>query len=639
MAIKKTIEIDVNSQKAEQSVGELIQQFDTLGQETQKSLSNIEKGVEKVEKNTNLLAKGFKTAGLALKAMGIGLAIDAFNTLKDLFFSNQKIADGFGVALKGLGIIFNDFFDLINNNIGRVTDFFKEIFENPKEAIKDLGIAIRDNLIERFTSLLEVSGFLSKALKSLFEGDFAGALDSVKEAGKEMADVFTGVDDTVGKVGKFAEEVGKYASNVFDSAKALQAQENAALRAAAIQAGLVEEYDRQAESLRQIRDNDLLSVEERVKANNELGEVLQKQRTAMLEQAQLQVRAAQNQFNLNRSIENEVALIEARNNVKAVEAQINGFLSEQLTNKNALEKEGIEIAKSAQETQTQIAINQKLFNAERIKDEEAKLLAQKEAIENERILELERLQNNINLYKQGTQARVDAENEYLLKKQELDNALIAKEDEIANLRIQKQSENNLRVKELRDQELANQQVFEDQKFNIASQGIGLISSLFGESQKVAKGILILEQSLAIAQIITNASRAIAQAKANLAATPAAIGIVPNPMYIVQAAATAKGIAATKLSAGISIATILAQTIGKLSGGKNVGGAAASSTGSVAGGGAGGATPQFNIVGGNVANQLGQVLGNQPPVQAFVVGSQVTSQQALDRNIITNASLG
>ena len=30
---------------------------------------------------------------------------------------------------------------------------------------------------------------------------------------------------------------------------------------------------------------------------------------------------------------------------------------------------------------------------------------------------------------------------------------------------------------------------------------------------------------------------------------------------------------------------------------------------------------------------------QQPVQAFVVANQVTTQQALDRNIVTNASLG
>jgi hypothetical protein len=57
------------------------------------------------------------------------------------------------------------------------------------------------------------------------------------------------------------------------------------------------------------------------------------------------------------------------------------------------------------------------------------------------------------------------------------------------------------------------------------------------------------------------------------------------------------------------------------------------------GGAPSATPIFNTIGASPVNQLTRALGEQPPVQAFVVGSQVTSQQSLDRNIIQNASLG
>lgn len=52
-----------------------------------------------------------------------------------------------------------------------------------------------------------------------------------------------------------------------------------------------------------------------------------------------------------------------------------------------------------------------------------------------------------------------------------------------------------------------------------------------------------------------------------------------------------------------------------------------------------AAPQFNVVGTSGVNQIAQGLGNQSPVQAYVVGSQVTTQQALDRNIVRTATLG
>jgi hypothetical protein len=62
-----------------------------------------------------------------------------------------------------------------------------------------------------------------------------------------------------------------------------------------------------------------------------------------------------------------------------------------------------------------------------------------------------------------------------------------------------------------------------------------------------------------------------------------------------------------------------------------------------GGGGDGATaptmsaPQFNVVGQSGVNQLASL--NQQPIQAYVVSGQVTSQQALDRNRLANATLG
>jgi hypothetical protein len=58
-----------------------------------------------------------------------------------------------------------------------------------------------------------------------------------------------------------------------------------------------------------------------------------------------------------------------------------------------------------------------------------------------------------------------------------------------------------------------------------------------------------------------------------------------------------------------------------------------------GGGGSSPSPQFNVVGNSGANQLAQTLGSQQPVQAYVVASNVTTQQSLDRNIVNNASLG
>ena len=626
MAIEKQIIIDVDSNKAEKNLDGVIKQFDTLGKEAVGSIKNIEKGVDNTEKATKSLAQGFKSVGVAIKAMGIGLVLEAFNILKDLFQSNQVIADKFGAAFKTLSIAFNDFFNYINKNADGVVSFFKNIFENPVESLKNFGKLIKENIIERFNSALEVAGFMADALKKLFTGDFKGALESVKEAGKEMVDVFTGIDDTTGKVGKLVDKAVDYAKATWNAAEALQAQENNAKRAAAIQAGLVEEYDRQAETLRQIRDDDSKSIEERIAANNKLADVLQNQRKAMLAQANLQVQAAANQYNLNKSIENEVALIEARNNVKAVEAQITGFVSEQKSNENALTKEAIELAKSRTETETQLAISQKLFEAERLKDEGAKLEAQKLAMENERDLELTRLQNNIELYALGTQARVDAENEFALRKQEIDNGIIAKEDEIAQYRLDKQKEDAEKAKTIAEEE----RKFKEEQYRSTYDNLQNILSLGGgKLNKVAK-------ALAIADVVRTATKSVSE-------TVSSIGI-----------ANAKSIAASPLTAGqpfvtlntlkgaLTIASTVASSIRSIQAIKGESKSAPNSGGiGISGGGGGGSAPapQFNVVGNSGVNQIAQTLGQQQPVQAYVVANNVTTAQALDRNIVQNASLG
>jgi len=58
-----------------------------------------------------------------------------------------------------------------------------------------------------------------------------------------------------------------------------------------------------------------------------------------------------------------------------------------------------------------------------------------------------------------------------------------------------------------------------------------------------------------------------------------------------------------------------------------------------GGGSAPAAPSFNVVGNSGVNQIAQTLGNQQPVQAYVVANNVTTAQSLDRNIVANASLG
>lgn len=73
-----------------------------------------------------------------------------------------------------------------------------------------------------------------------------------------------------------------------------------------------------------------------------------------------------------------------------------------------------------------------------------------------------------------------------------------------------------------------------------------------------------------------------------------------------------------------------------------GGGSAASGGSFGGGGITAPSPaNFNVVGATGANQIAQTLagGQQQPIQAYVVAGAVTTAQALNRSIISNASMG
>jgi hypothetical protein len=307
------------------------------------SVQDIGKASKTTAKATTGIRDGIKGVGVALKAAGIALALKAFELLSEVFMQNQKTADFFNTAFEATSIAINDFVNFVFNNFGKVADFFKDVFENPVENLKALGTAIKDNLIERFESAIEVAGLLSNTISLLVAGKFKEAAVTIKEAGKEMVDVVTGVDDSTTKIAETFNEVTEavvdYTKETINSAKANVAlQKEAELSQVKIQ-GIIESYDRQAEKLRQVRDDENQTFEDRIKANEELGIILEEQAKQMLALQQIQVKAAQIEFNKLENQENLIALTEAQNELLAIEAQITGFQSEQLTNQVSLQRE------------------------------------------------------------------------------------------------------------------------------------------------------------------------------------------------------------------------------------------------------------------------------------------------------------
>ena len=611
MAEKYEIDLELKS-----NFDKVVKNVDDLKkgmQGVQKETEDISKSAKNAEKGVKSIGEGFKAVGLSIKALGIGLLLEAFAILKDVFSQNQVVADKFATALGAVSKVFNDLVSFLIKNIPDVIDFFKDIFENPQKHIEKLGTLIKENLIERFDSLLKTAGYLGEALSNLFEGKIAAAVESVKKAGKESVDIFTGVNNSVDKAGQAIEDIGnaisKYGKETWNAAAANVELQKTAEIAAAEQAKLVEKYDRDAEKQRQIRDNDLLSIQDRIKANNELKGVLDLQAEAMNKLAAKQKEAAEATYNLNKSTANKIALINAEANELGVLAQIEGLRSEQKSNEVSLSKELVAIKQSDIDATAQLALENKKFNASLNDDNIARLNAEREILLAEQETEKQRLQLKIDSAAIGTQARVDAEIEYKTRMQEIGNEI-------------KQN-----AKDTSDEEIAIATATKDAKVALqnaqldnVSAGIGVLKTVFEKNKDIQKGLLIAENAAGIAKIIINTQVGNAKTIAQMGVLPAAPLVLAN-----------------NIGAGISIAASVAATVKGL---QALGGGSASG-GSVPSGGGGSAAPQFNVVGATGVNQLAGAIANreQAPIETYVVANNVSTAMALDRNIIRSATLG
>jgi hypothetical protein len=668
---KITIELELKNdiKNATKNVEKLNEKLDDVD----KSVKDVAKSTKNLEGATKTLAKGFSTVGLAIKAMGIGLILKGVELLTDAFMRNQKVVDAVSVIFETIAITLNQVTNIIINNIDKVGKSSKS-FEGLTNVIKGaitlgltplklaffgIGLAISEAQLLWEESLFGDGD--PKQIKKLTER-ITYFKDGIKETGKDAVEAGKKVALNFGKaVGEVSQVVTGSINGIKkinlvankQQAEALVKVRNEAQLAVAEQQGLVEKYDREAELKRQIRDDESKSIAERKKANDELGETLVKQRVAMTALAGLQIAAAEAELNANRNQANLVARQEAYNNQKAVAAQITGLESEQKVNAIALAKEELELQKSLNEGKNEAINAQEQFNADSIKNDKARLAAQKKALEDQKVRDLESLQSIIDATNAGTQARVDAENTYLAKKVELENAIKAKDIEIKEEEIARnyaqnelilnnekssfsaklealdaenaiikakefatEAERTQALKENSDKRLAIEKLAYEGKRQVLAQTASLLgdfSNMLG--QETAEG-----KALAVAQATINAYLGISEVWK-------APNVYPEPWGT-----------ATKIASTIAVGSAALQNVQKIlsvdvpGGGGGGGSAPTMATASA---------PSFNVVGNSGINQLAQTIGQQAqsPIKAYVISKDVTTQQALDRNIVKSASLG
>ena len=195
-------------------------------------------------------------------------------------------------------------------------------------------------------------------------------------------------------------------------------------------------------------------------------------------------------------------------------------------------------------------------------------------------------------------------------------------------------------KKRKERQLAAETLFEQQKNDVIAKSkenlSNIISGLEATGLSKSKAGQALSKTLALTQIGIDSAVAISKAStlanAEGVAAQLAFPTVPGIGTIARVTSYA--------STALSVAANIVRAKQLLSGG---GGAGGSSSGGSGGSPAmgGGAAPQFNVVGQGGANQIAESMANREsqPVRAFVVGSDVTTQQGLNRGIVQNATLG
>lgn len=617
--IKFKLGLDLKS--AQKSMGALIASAQKIGKAMAKAGGTISRGFSKALGGA---AKGLKSiAKIAGGGLGLGLIASGFSKMTDSMGASYKVQ-------KLLNTTMNLFIGLANGVVEVLEpmfDWFFKAFTKPKEwwdelvgAFKTGAAWIKDNLVDYV--LAGMANMLDKLTVGFLEvrkgwNEMTGDMEEADEIGKKIEQINKDIDERNKQQEKRASNVKQVMQNVVDwTNKAIKTVGDATTKVMSnndaliafertmglleiAYQGIIEKYDKLTEQQRQIRDDETKSIDERMEANRKLGELLKEQSEE--EKKNINARIAEREKNmaiLGYSWDREKEILDLKKELTAVDAKITGFQSEQLQNENALKKERYEMAKSQKETAVEmldLEMQTALAKEENIKKqfEIQKEYAQKIYEAQQAIYDAD-LANS----KEGTEAYTTALNEKLKSEKEyqLKVAEINKEATDYQKELDKSEE---------DGEKAKMQA----KVDTLNTAMGQMKQLVGEDTKLGMALSIAQ---AIADTYTGATKAFAQG-----------GVFG---YIGAAGVIAAGMANVK--------KIMeeARKVDSLVGGASSGGASSISVG-----------PSIGLVGGQVNNQS-QILASMDgslnkPSRSYVVSTDVSSQQSLDRKVRQNATLG
>ncbi len=215
------------------------------------------------------------------------ILVGVFTTLKEAVSRSGKASETFGKIGAKLSGIMNGLLAVLEPVVEFIGDKLLFALENPMEALKEIGDAIKENLINRIESFL----VLGEAFSLLMEGKFSEAAETGANA---LIQFGTGQTDAINKIKEFgAEAVKNYEAAAKSTEDLAGAEKQLARNRIALEKQQLISL-RLAEEQRQIRDDEARDMPTRIAANKKLGEILE-------DQAKRELAIAQQTLGLARS--------------------------------------------------------------------------------------------------------------------------------------------------------------------------------------------------------------------------------------------------------------------------------------------------------------------------------------------------
>ena len=589
------IRISADSSQAQANVKSLAKDVRGVKEEAQSTETSVEGvGVAagKSRKGFTIMRNSVRSVGMAMKTAGIGLLIAVVAGLTEAFSRNKETMDKVSIVMGTIQEVFSQVATAIRNTFNALT-----ATGNTFAALGKVVKGVITLALTPFKFVFYELVLAAKAVKLGIEKAF-GDTKSVRKARKEFKkaakdlkqvaidagiaakDIANNAGEAMEKIVMIGTIVHKEFSKVSiktakETAKAYKAATDASAIAEAQAGRLIARFDRQAEQQRQIRDNANASIKERQEANRKLNDILDEQEKQLLRQADAVIAGANAELKKNDSIENQAALISALAGKEQVLADIEGKRSEQIANTNTLLLEQKGLTTSVTNAERDRAKAQRDFEVEQELDPMAKVEKQRTALELENQAILEDLESKRLLYKEGTQQRIDAEQDYLNKKQVLTQSVIKLDRAEADAK--------------------------EATLKAIGGGITALGQLAGENASLQKATGV---STAIIDTYVGANKAFGQGG--------------TAGFVTGAAIIASGLANVK--------TILSTKIPNES----------DSSQSIPQGGAG--APSFNLIEGTGLNSLENTVSGAggKPVKAFVTSGDITTAQQADRQAELNS---